>query len=90
MNGTILGMTKREIDLKFNEIVEFSGIGAFLDTPVKWYSSGMQVQLAFSVAAHLESEILIIDEVLAVGDVEFQRKCLARCKESPTAGGRYC
>lgn len=76
LNGTILGMTKREIDSKFDEIVEFSGVDRFLDTPVKRYSSGMRVRLAFAVAAHLEPEILIIDEVLAVGDAAFQRKCL--------------
>jgi lipopolysaccharide transport system ATP-binding protein len=76
LNGTILGMRKREIDLKFDEIVEFSGIEKFIDTPVKRYSSGMKVRLAFSVAAHLEPEILFIDEVLAVGDAEFQKKCL--------------
>jgi len=76
LNGTILGMTKREVDRKFDEIVDFSGVEKFLDTPVKRYSSGMKVRLAFSVAAHLEPEILLIDEVLAVGDVDFQRKCL--------------
>ncbi len=78
MNGTILGMTKREIDRKFDEIVDFSGIEKFLDTPVKRYSSGMKVRLAFAVAAHLEPEILIIDEVLAVGDAEFQKKCMGK------------
>jgi lipopolysaccharide transport system ATP-binding protein len=78
LNGTILGMTKKEIDLKFDEIVDFSGIEKFIDTPVKRYSSGMKVRLAFSVAAHLEPEILIVDEVLAVGDAEFQRKCLGK------------
>jgi lipopolysaccharide transport system ATP-binding protein len=77
-NGTILGMKKREIDEKFDEIVKFSGIEKFLDTPVKRYSSGMQVRLAFSVAAHLEPEILLVDEVLAVGDAEFQKKCLGK------------
>jgi lipopolysaccharide transport system ATP-binding protein len=76
MNGTILGMKKKEIDRKFDQIVEFSGLEKFLDTPVKRYSSGMSVRLAFSVAAHLEPEILIIDEVLAVGDLDFQKKCL--------------
>jgi lipopolysaccharide transport system ATP-binding protein len=76
MNGTILGMKKKEIDGKFDQIVDFSGIGPFLDTPVKRYSSGMSVRLAFSVAAHLEPEILIVDEVLAVGDLDFQKKCL--------------
>jgi lipopolysaccharide transport system ATP-binding protein len=78
LNGTILGMTKKEIDVKFDEIVDFSGIEKFIDTPVKRYSSGMKVRLAFSVAAHLEPEILIVDEVLAVGDAEFQRKCLGK------------
>lgn len=81
MNGTILGMTKREIDSKFDEIVDFSGVEKFLDTPVKRYSSGMSVRLAFAVAAHLEPEILIIDEVLAVGDAEFQKKCLGKMKD---------
>jgi lipopolysaccharide transport system ATP-binding protein len=76
LNGTILGMKKREIDLKFDDIVAFSEIEKFIDTPVKRYSSGMRVRLAFSVAAHLEPEILIIDEVLAVGDSAFQKKCL--------------
>ncbi len=78
LNATILGMTKSEVDTKFDEIVEFAGISRFLDTPVKRYSSGMKVRLAFSVAAHLEPEILIVDEVLAVGDVEFQNKCLGK------------
>lgn len=81
LNGTILGMRKREIDAKFDEIVEFSGVEKFLDTPVKRYSSGMRVRLAFAVAAHLEPEILIIDEVLAVGDAEFQKKCLNKMQE---------
>lgn len=85
MNGTILGMTKREIDRKFDEIVEFSGVEKFLDTPVKRYSSGMKVRLAFAVAAHLEPEILVIDEVLAVGDVEFQKKCIGKMQD--VAGG---
>jgi lipopolysaccharide transport system ATP-binding protein len=76
MSSTILGMRKREVDAKFEEIVEFSGVGKFIDTPVKRYSSGMTVRLAFAVMAHLEPEILVIDEVLAVGDAEFQRKCL--------------
>ncbi len=80
LNGSILGMTKAEIKLKFDEIVEFSGVRKFIDTPVKHYSSGMYVRLAFSVAAHLEPEILIIDEVLAVGDAEFQKKCLGKMK----------
>lgn len=74
LNGAILGMTRREIRAKFDEIVAFAEVEKFLDTPVKRYSSGMYVRLAFSVAAHLESEILVIDEVLAVGDVEFQKK----------------
>lgn len=86
MNGTILGMTKREIDRKFDEIVDFSGVERFLDTPVKRYSSGMQVRLAFAVAAHLEPEILIIDEVLAVGDVEFQKKCLGKMQDVAEVG----
>jgi len=86
MNGTILGMTKREIDRKFDEIVDFSGVEKFLDTPIKRYSSGMQVRLAFSVAAHLEPEILIIDEVLAVGDAEFQKKCLGKMEDVASHG----
>lgn len=85
MNGTILGMKKIEIDRKFDEIVEFSGVERFLDTPVKRYSSGMKVRLAFSVAAHLEPEILIVDEVLAVGDAEFQKKCMGKMQD--VAGG---
>jgi lipopolysaccharide transport system ATP-binding protein len=76
LNATILGMKKKEVDRKFDEIVEFSGVEKFIDTPVKRYSSGMKVRLAFSVAAHLEPEILIIDEVLAVGDADFQKRCL--------------
>jgi len=81
LNGTILGMRKREVDGKFDEIVEFSGVEKFLDTPVKRYSMGMRVRLAFAVAAHLEPEILIIDEVLAVGDAEFQKKCLNKMED---------
>jgi len=81
LNGTILGMRKKEIDNKFDEIVDFSGVEKFLDTPVKRYSSGMRVRLAFAVAAHLEPEILIIDEVLAVGDAEFQKKCLNKMQD---------
>ncbi len=81
LNGAILGMTKSEIRSKFDEIVEFSGVSRYIDTPVKRYSSGMYVRLAFAVAAHLEPEILIVDEVLAVGDVEFQRKCLGKMKD---------
>ncbi len=87
MNGTILGMTKKEIDSKLDEIVDFSGVEKYIDTPVKFYSSGMKVRLGFSVAAHLEPEILVIDEVLAVGDVEFQRKCLGKM-ESVSQSGR--
>jgi lipopolysaccharide transport system ATP-binding protein len=87
MNGTILGMTKREIDSKLAEIIDFSGVEKFIDTPVKFYSSGMKVRLGFSVAAHLEPEILIIDEVLAVGDFEFQAKCLGKM-ESVSKEGR--
>ncbi|RAI85586.1 ABC transporter ATP-binding protein [Algoriphagus yeomjeoni] len=81
MNGTILGMTRKEIDKKLDEIIDFSGIEKFIDTPVKFYSSGMKVRLGFSVAAHLDPEILIIDEVLAVGDFEFQAKCLGKMEE---------
>ena len=81
LNGAVLGMKKPEIDRKFDEIVEFSGVGKFIDTPVKRYSSGMGVRLAFSVSAHLEPEILLVDEVLAVGDYEFQRKCLGKMEE---------
>ena len=86
LNGTILGMTKKEIDLKLNEIIEFSGVEKFIDTPVKRYSSGMRVRLAFSVAAHLDPEILLIDEVLAVGDAEFQKKCLGKMDEVAKGG----
>lgn len=86
LNGAILGMSRAEIARKFDEIVDFSGVEAFIDTPVKRYSSGMQTRLAFSVAAHLDPEILIIDEVLAVGDAEFQRKCLAKMKEVTSDG----
>lgn len=78
LNGTVLGMTKQEVDRKFDEIVDFSGVERFIDTPVKRYSSGMKVRLAFAVAAHLEPEIFMVDEVLAVGDAEFQRKCLGK------------
>jgi lipopolysaccharide transport system ATP-binding protein len=86
LNGAILGMTKAEIRRKFDEIVAFSEIEKFLDTPVKRYSSGMYVRLAFAVAAHLEPEILIVDEVLAVGDAEFQKKCLGKMHDVATAG----
>jgi lipopolysaccharide transport system ATP-binding protein len=81
LNGAILGMTKKEITATFDEIVDFSGIEKYIDTPVKRYSSGMYVRLAFAVAAHLEPEILIVDEVLAVGDAEFQKKCLGKMKD---------
>lgn len=82
LNGAVLGMSKRDIQKKFDEIVDFSGIEGFIDTPVKRYSSGMYVRLAFSVAAHLQSEILLIDEVLAVGDIEFQKKCIAKMSQT--------
>lgn len=81
LNGAILGMTRAEINRKFDEIVDFSGVEKFLDTPVKRYSSGMYVRLAFAVAAHLEPEILVVDEVLAVGDAEFQKKCLGKMQD---------
>ncbi len=86
LNGSVLGMSKAEIDRKFDEIVAFSGIEKFIDTPVKRYSSGMRVRLAFSVAAHLEPEILLVDEVLAVGDAEFQRKCLGKMQDVAGSG----
>jgi lipopolysaccharide transport system ATP-binding protein len=86
LNGTILGMSRKEISEKFNEIVAFSGVEKFLDTPVKNYSSGMYVRLAFAVAAHLEPEILIIDEVLAVGDAEFQKKCMGKMQDVANDG----
>jgi len=86
LNGSILGMRRREIQKKFDEIVEFAGVSKFLDTPLKHYSSGMQLRLAFAVAAFLEPEILIIDEVLAVGDAEFQRKCLGKMNEVARSG----
>ena len=88
LNGAILGMSKAEIEKKFDEIVEFSEVGQFIDTPVKRYSSGMKVKLAFSVASHLDSEILIMDEVLAVGDVSFQNKCINRMKKVSEEEGR--
>ncbi len=88
LNGTILGMRRSEIAAKFDEIVDFSEVGAFIDTPVKRYSSGMYVRLAFAVAAHLEPEILMIDEVLAVGDVAFQKKCLGKMGEVSSQDGR--
>lgn len=86
LNGAILGMRKHEITRKFDEIVEFSGVGRFLDTPVKRYSSGMFVRLAFAVAAHLEPDILLIDEVLAVGDAEFRKKCLGKMSRVAKSG----
>ncbi|MBL7880644.1 MAG: ABC transporter ATP-binding protein, partial [Chryseobacterium gambrini] len=88
LNGAILGMTRKEITRKFDEIVDFSGVERYIDTPVKRYSSGMYVRLAFAVAAHLESEILIIDEVLAVGDAEFQKKCLGKMGDVTKGEGR--
>lgn len=88
LNGAILGMTKADIRRRFNEIVAFAEVDRFLDTPVKHYSSGMYVRLAFAVAAHLEPEILIIDEVLAVGDAHFQRKCMGKIKDVASTSGR--
>jgi len=81
LNGTILGMTKNEIEKKFDEIVYFSGVGKFIDTPVKKFSSGMSLRLGFAVAAHLDTEILLVDEVLAVGDVQFRKKCLEKMRD---------
>jgi len=86
LNGAILGMKKAEIERKFDEIVAFAEVERFIDTPVKHYSSGMYVRLAFAVAAHLEPEILIVDEVLAVGDVAFQKKCLGKMGEASRSG----
>lgn len=86
LNGTILGMTKKEVERKFDAIVDFAGVDKFVDTPVKHFSSGMQVRLAFAVAAHLEPEILIIDEVLAVGDAVFQKKCLGKMQDVAADG----
>ena len=88
MNGAILGMTKAEIDAKMEDIIEFSEVREFIDTPVKRYSSGMYVKLAFSVAAHLDNEIMIMDEVLAVGDMDFQKKCLTKMREAAKKEGR--
>lgn len=88
LNGAILGMTKREIQSKFDEIVDFAGCQRYIDTPVKRYSSGMYVRLAFAVAAHLEPEILIVDEVLAVGDAEFQKKAIGKMKDISSGQGR--
>src|SRR5262249_43867708 len=87
LNGSILGMRRLEIKHKFDEIVAFAEVENFLDTPVKRYSSGMYVRLAFAVAAHLEPEVLVVDEVLAVGDAEFQRKCLGKMHDV-SSGGR--
>ncbi|MBC7748017.1 MAG: ATP-binding cassette domain-containing protein, partial [Methylotenera sp.] len=88
LNGAILGMRKKEITRKLDEIIDFSGVERYIDTPVKRYSSGMYVRLAFAVAAHLESEILIVDEVLAVGDAEFQKKCLGKMGDISKGEGR--
>ena len=88
LNGAILGMSRKEISRKFDEIVDFAGVERYIDTPVKRYSSGMYVRLAFAVAAHLESEILIVDEVLAVGDAEFQKKCLGKMGDVTKGEGR--
>jgi lipopolysaccharide transport system ATP-binding protein len=88
LNGSILGLKKKEINNKLDEIIDFSGVEKFIDTPLKHYSSGMQLRLAFSVAAHLEPEILLIDEVLAVGDMEFQKKCLWKMEEVSKSDGR--
>lgn len=86
LNGAIHGMTRRDIDARFDRIVEFADVGRFLDTPIKRYSTGMHLRLAFSVAAHLEPDVLIVDEVLAVGDLEFQRRCLGRMEEAEREG----
>jgi len=90
LNGAVLGMSRQEIQRKFDEIVAFAEIEKFLDTPVKRYSSGMYVRLAFAVAAHLEPEILIVDEVLAVGDAQFQKNVWARWRRLAGKGGRFC
>ena len=86
LNGAILGMSKNEVSKNFNEIVEFSGCQKYMDTPVKRYSSGMLVRLGFSVAAHLDTDILIVDEVLAVGDLEFQEKCIGKMQDVSKSG----
>src|SRR6185312_10209223 len=88
LNGAIMGMKKREIKKKFDAILDFAGVERYVDTPVKRYSSGMYVRLAFAVAAYLESEILVVDEVLAVGDIEFQKKCLGKMNEVSKGEGR--
>ena len=90
LNGAILGMRKDEVRHKFDEIVSFAGVEKFVDTPVKRYSSGMYVRLAFAVAAHLDPEILLVDEVLAVGDAEFQKKCLGKMGDVAKEVGRCC
>jgi lipopolysaccharide transport system ATP-binding protein len=90
LNGAILGMRRAEIAAKFDEIVDFAGVERFIDTPVKRYSSGMYLRLAFAVAAHLEPEILLVDEVLAVGDLAFQKKCLGKMGGVATQDGRCC
>jgi ABC-type polysaccharide/polyol phosphate transport system ATPase subunit len=82
LNGAILGMSRQDIKRRFEQIVDFSGVERFLDTPVKRYSSGMYLRLAFAVAAHLEPDVLVVDEILAVGDAEFQRKCIGRMEEA--------
>ncbi|MEN8122649.1 MAG: ABC transporter ATP-binding protein, partial [Bacteroidota bacterium] len=87
LNGAILGMTKNDIRLKFDEIVDFAGVAKYIDTPVKRYSSGMYVRLAFAVAAHLEPDILVVDEVLAVGDAEFQKKAIGKMQDVSKGGG---
>jgi lipopolysaccharide transport system ATP-binding protein len=86
MSGIILGMTRTEVSRRFDGIVAFAGVDRFLDTPIKWYSSGMQTRLGFAVAAHLEAEILLIDEVLAVGDAAFQKRCIAKMREVASGG----
>ncbi len=86
LNGAILGMGRKEIDRKFDEIVAFAEVGEFIDTPLKHYSTGMQMRLAFAVAAHLEPETLLVDEVLAVGDMAFQKKCLGKMGEVASGG----
>src|ERR1700738_4205840 len=88
LSGTILGMRKSELDRRFDEIVDFAGVDKFVDTPVKRYSSGMYVRLAFAVAAHLDPDILIVDEVLSVGDAEFQKKCMGKIKDVASGTGR--
>ena len=89
LNGAIMGMTKQEITRKLDEIVDFSGCERYIDTPVKRYSSGMTVRLGFAIAAHLEPEILVVDEVLAVGDAEFQKKAIGKMKDVSKGGGTY-